>query len=61
MPDKMEQLLPDASIKICYGASASAAGMTNEILPSTGIVNGDYQRLEGTLLPLPLDYIILGF
>jgi hypothetical protein len=37
-----------ASIKISYGATATAAGMTNEIIPSTNITNGDYQRLEGT-------------
>ena len=50
----------DASIKICYGASASAAGMTNEILPSTGIVNGDYQRLEGTFTPSSTGLYYLG-
>ncbi|HOM80084.1 MAG TPA: choice-of-anchor J domain-containing protein, partial [Candidatus Cloacimonas acidaminovorans] len=37
-----------ASIKISYGATATAAGMTNVIIPSTNITNGDYQRLEGT-------------
>ncbi|HNZ33525.1 MAG TPA: hypothetical protein PKJ22_04595 [Candidatus Cloacimonas sp.] len=50
----------DASIKICYGASASAAGMTNEILPSTGIVNDEYQRLEGTFTPSSTGLYYLG-
>ena len=36
-----------ASIAIAYGTEATAAGMTNSILPATGIINGDYQYLNG--------------
>jgi len=50
----------DASIKICYGSSATVAGMTNEIMPSTGIINGDYQRLEGTFVPTSTGLFYLG-
>jgi hypothetical protein len=41
----------NASIKISYGTTASAAGMTNDIIATTGIINGEYQRLEGTFTP----------
>ncbi|MDD3578614.1 MAG: choice-of-anchor D domain-containing protein [Candidatus Cloacimonetes bacterium] len=41
----------NASIGISYGATDNAAAMTNVILASTGIINGDYQRLEGTFTP----------
>ena len=37
----------NASIAIAYGTEATAAGMTNSILPTTGIINGDYQYLNG--------------
>lgn len=37
----------NASIAIAYGTEATAAGMTNSILPATGIINGDYQYLNG--------------
>ena len=36
-----------ASIQISYGATATAAGMTNAIIYNTDITNGEYQRLEG--------------
>jgi hypothetical protein len=37
----------NASIGISFGSEPSAAGMTNTILESTSIINGDYQMLEG--------------
>jgi len=41
----------NASIGISYGAADNAAAMTNVILAPTGIINGDYQLLEGTFTP----------
>ena len=41
----------NATVGISYGADPSAAGMTNTILAPTGIVDGDYQRLEGVFTP----------
>lgn len=41
----------EASIAISYGLSATAAGMSHSILAPTGIVNGAYQKLQGTFTP----------
>lgn len=41
----------EANITIAYGTSASGAAMTNVIAPSTGIVNGDYQKVSGAFTP----------
>lgn len=40
-----------AKIQVKYGSTASVAGMTQSIIPSTGLVNGDYQRLYGVFTP----------
>ena len=50
----------DASIGISYGAADNAEAMTNEILAPTGIVNGDYQCLEGTLTPDATGVLYIG-
>ncbi|MCB5286452.1 MAG: choice-of-anchor D domain-containing protein, partial [Candidatus Cloacimonetes bacterium] len=41
----------NASIGISYGTEPSAAGMTESIMAPTGIINGDYQGLEGVFTP----------
>ena len=41
----------DASIGISYGTEPNAAGMTHTILAPTGIIDGDYQRLQGFFTP----------
>ena len=41
----------NASIGISYGAEPSVDGMTGTILAPTGIIDGDYQRLEGVFTP----------
>ena len=41
----------NANMLISYGTSPSAAGMTNAIVPSTGIINGDYQQITGAFTP----------
>jgi hypothetical protein len=40
-----------ANMTIAYGTSGTAAGMTNIIVPQTGLTNGDYQRLIGSFTP----------
>ena len=48
-----------ASITVMYGSTASSAGMTNSIIASTGIINGDYQQLTGTFVVATTgDYVI---
>lgn len=49
-----------ANIKICYGTTASAAEMTNTILNTTGITNGNYQNLVGTFSPSSSGVFYLG-
>lgn len=41
----------DSNIAVSYGTSASAAGMTDVIVPATGIVNGSYQQIAGAFIP----------
>lgn len=49
-----------ASIKISYGATATAAGMTNAIISNTNITNGEYQRLEGIFTPTASGLYYIG-
>lgn len=37
----------NASVKASFGAVNEASAMTNEIVAQTGLVNGDYQEMEG--------------
>ena len=41
----------DSDITVSYGTSASAVGMTNSIIPATGIINGNYQQIIGSFTP----------
>jgi hypothetical protein len=50
----------NSNITISYGASASAAAMTNTIVPSTGIVNGDYQLISGAFTPTTSGTHVIG-
>lgn len=40
-----------ASISVSYGDSDSAGAMTNEIVPTTEVTNGDYQNITGDFIP----------
>ena len=50
----------NSNITISYGASASAAAMTNPIVPATGIVNGDYQLISGAFTPITSGIHVIG-
>ena len=41
----------NANMLVSYGTSATAAAMTNSIVPATGIINGDYQLVSGAFTP----------
>jgi len=41
----------NANVGICYGDAGTIAAMTNTIVPQTGIINGDYQRIYGSFTP----------
>lgn len=41
----------NASVSASYGTVGTAAGMTNSIIASTGIINGDYQGFAGSFTP----------
>ncbi len=41
----------NSNMLISYGNNGTAAAMTNAIVPSTGIVNGNYQQLIGSFTP----------
>ncbi|NHN28160.1 hypothetical protein FIA58_020980, partial [Flavobacterium jejuense] len=41
----------NSNITVSYGTVATAAGMTNSIVPATGIVNGNYQQIIGSFTP----------
>jgi len=41
----------DATMGIYYGTQGLSSAMTNTILPQTGVINGDYQRLYGSFTP----------
>ena len=50
----------NAKMMVSYGDSPTIAGMTNSIIPQTGIINGDYQRLAGTFTPTASGTYYLG-
>ena len=50
----------NASVGISYGTEPSAAGMTNVILAPTGIINQEYQLLEGTFTPATAGIYYVG-
>jgi hypothetical protein len=41
----------NSNITISYGSAGNAAAMTNVIIPETGIINGNYQQLQGSFTP----------
>lgn len=41
----------NSDITVSYGTLATDAGMTNAIVPTTGIINGSYQQLSGAFTP----------
>ena len=41
----------NSNITISYGTNAGVANMTNTIVASTGIVNGNYQKISGSFTP----------
>jgi hypothetical protein len=41
----------NSDVTVAYGTSASAAAMTNSIVATTGIVNGNYQEIAGGFTP----------
>lgn len=45
------EIAANASITLMYGTTATVAGMTGVIKELTGVVNGDYQLIEGTFSP----------
>lgn len=45
------EIAANASITLMYGTTATAAGMTGVIKELTGVINGDYQLIEGTFSP----------
>jgi len=50
----------DANITVAYGATNTAAGMTNVVVPATGIVSGNYQLITGTFTPASTGNYYLG-
>jgi len=41
----------NASVAVAYGNAGTSAAMTNPIVASTGLVNGNYQLITGTFTP----------
>ena len=50
----------NASIMASFGTVNSPAGMTNPIVPSTPLVNGDYQELSGFFTPTTSGVYFIG-
>ncbi|MDD3563889.1 MAG: hypothetical protein PHR32_09490, partial [Candidatus Cloacimonetes bacterium] len=50
----------NATIKVNYGTEGSLAGMTQNIIPETGLTNGDYQDLYGTFSPASSGIYYIG-
>ena len=42
----------NSNMLISYGSSATSAAMTNAIVPSTGIINANYQQIIGAFTPV---------
>jgi hypothetical protein len=51
----------NANFLISYGTTNSAVGMTNSIVAATGLVNGDYQLIEGAFTPATTGIYFVGF
>jgi len=50
----------NASIKISYGTSNTAVGMTSEVVAETGVINGDYQKISGNFTPTATGIYYVG-
>lgn len=50
----------NATIKVNYGPEGSLAGMIQNIIPETGLTNGDYQDLYGTFRPATTGIYYIG-
>jgi hypothetical protein len=51
----------NANFAISYGSTNTAAGMTNSIVAATGLVNGNYQLIEGIFTPATSGVYFVGF
>ena len=40
-----------ATLKVAYGIAGDAASMTTDIIPSTAVINGNYQEFSGSFTP----------
>jgi hypothetical protein len=49
-----------ANITLAYGTTASAAGMTNTVLSSSAIIDGNYQLNSGTFTPVSSGVYFIG-
>jgi hypothetical protein len=49
-----------ASVKVAYGTAANVASMTNVIIDSTAITNGDYQLVSGAFTPATSGLYFIG-
>ncbi|MBK9099322.1 MAG: choice-of-anchor D domain-containing protein [bacterium] len=50
----------NSNMTVSYGDAPNAAAMTNPIVATTGIINGDYQRLFGTFTPSTTGVYYIG-
>ncbi|HRN98919.1 MAG TPA: hypothetical protein PLA69_06365, partial [Flavobacterium sp.] len=50
----------NASIAVSFGTDKTAAAMTNTIVASTGLVNGNYQHIEGQFTPASSGIYFIG-
>ncbi|MBS1548865.1 MAG: fibronectin type III domain-containing protein [Bacteroidetes bacterium] len=50
----------NSNMTVSYGTTASAAAMTNTIVPTMGIVNGDYQKISGNFTPATTGTYFVG-
>lgn len=48
------------TLEVAYGTTGTAAGMTNPIVASTGIIDGDYQKLSGVFSPASSGIYYIG-
>ncbi|HSW56518.1 MAG TPA: choice-of-anchor J domain-containing protein, partial [Ignavibacteriaceae bacterium] len=50
----------NSHMTVSYGSSPTGASMTNPIVPQTGIINGNYQRLFGSFTPATTGVYYIG-
>ena len=50
----------NADVTVAYGVSGTSAAMLDTIVATTGIVNGDYQRLAGAFTPTTSGVYYIG-